>query len=39
MLKMSLDKVDVKILEILQEQGDISNGNYQKKLVYHLHRV
>ena len=26
MLKMSLDKVDVKIIEILQEQGDISNN-------------
>ena len=32
MLKMSLDKVDVKILEILQEQGDISNVELSKKV-------
>ena len=39
MLKMSLDKVDVKILEILQEEGDISNVELSKKSVYHLHHV
>jgi len=32
MLKISLDKVDVKILEILQEQGDISNVELSKKV-------